>query len=502
MIDRRLTLEHVVRVRLPSPRPAAVCGGHGDWPVGARRGVPVVATAIALTLLLCGCGASARPHSSAAVGVLSQLPGTQGCVSEDGSGGCSQARALERAQSIAVSGDGRIVYVTSRSGFGAVAVFRRDAAGGALVQPAGRAGCVIRVVRVSASGCSGARSLLGANSVAITPDGLNAYVTAFHSVAAFRRDRHTGALTQLPGRKGCVTPPRHDGCAHQRALYGTDAIAISPDGRNVYVASGGESGLVVFRRNRRTGTLAPLAGKAACVTAYPFRGCALGRAIIGPESVAVSPDGRNVYVAAAGNNSVASFTRDRATGALTQPAGKAGCVSFYPRRSCVRGPALDSPWSITVSPDGRSVYVASVFGGVVLLRRDPASGALTEPTGAAGCVNSSRALGCASGRALDAARSVVVSADGRSVYATSSGGDRQDAIAVFARNRFDGTLTQLAGAPGCLNADGAHGCTPVRAMHYVLEPIAVSPDDRSAYVIAITSSSYASVVVFARTTAR
>jgi DNA-binding beta-propeller fold protein YncE len=409
--------------------------------------------------------------------------------------------AFERAKSIAVSRDGRNVYVTSRSSYGAVAVFKRDPGSGALVQPAGPAGCVIRIVRLS-PGCAGARSLLGANSVAISPDGRNAYVTAFHSVATFRRNRHTGALTQLPGRHGCVTPPRHDGCAHQRALYGTDAIAISPDGRNVYVVSGGESGLVVFRRNRRTGTLAPLAGTAACVTAYPFRGCALGRAIIGPESVAVSPDGRNVYVAAAGNNSVASFTRDRATGALTQPAGRAGCVSFYPRRSCVRGHALDAPWSITVSPDGRSVHVASVFGGVVLLRRDPASGALTEPTGAAGCVNSSRALGCARGHALDAARSVVVSADGRSVYATSSGGDRQDAIAVFARNRFDGTLTELAGAPGCLNADGAHGCTPVRAMQYVLGPIAVSPHDRSAYVIAITSSSRASVAVFARTTSR
>ena len=500
MIHGRLTLGQVVRVRLPSPpRPAVVCGSHDrGWPAGARRGVPVVATAIALTLLLCGCGASARRHSSAAVGVLSQLPGNQGCVSENGSAGCSQARAFKGARSIAVSRDGRNVYVTSRSGFGAVAVFKRDAASGALVQPTGRAGCVIRVVREPGSGCSGARSLLGANSVAVSPDGRNAYVTATHRVAAFRRNRHTGALTQLPGRHGCVTPPRHDGCAHQRALYGTDAIAISPDGRNVYVASGGESGLVVFRRDRRTGTLAPLAGKAACVTAHPFRGCALGRAIMGPESVAVSPDGRTVYVAAV--NSVASFIRDRATGALTQPAGKAGCVNFYPRRSCVRGRALDSPWSITVSPDGRSVYVASVFDGVVLLRRDPASGALAQPAGAAGCVNSSRALGCARGRALDGARSVVVSADGRSVYATSS--TSQDAIAVFARNRFDGTLTQLAGALGCLNADGAHGCTPVRAMLYVAEPIAVSPDDRSAYVTAITSSSYASVAVFARTTSR
>ena len=339
--------------------------------------------------------------------------------------------------------------------------------------------------------------------MAVSPDGRNAYVTASRSgVAAFRRNRHTGALTQLPGRHGCVTPSRHDGCAHQRALYGTDAIAISPDGRNVYVASYGENGLVVFRRDRRTGTLAPLAGKAACVTAYPFRGCTLGRAIIGPESIAVSPDGRNVYVAA-DRNSVASFTRDRATGALTQPAGKAGCANLYPRRSCARGHALDLPWSITVSPDGRSVYVASVIAGVVPLRRDLASGALTEPAGAARCVGSLELHSCARARALHGASSVVVGADGRSVYATSwnRGSSPHDGIAVFARNRFDGTLTQLAGAPGCVNPDGAHGCTAARAVQPDSESIAVSPDDRSAYVISRTSSG-ASVAVFARTTPR
>jgi DNA-binding beta-propeller fold protein YncE len=258
----------------------------------------------------------------------------------------------------------------------------------------------------------------------------------------------------------------------------------------------------VFRRDRRKGTLAPLAGKPACVTAWPFRGCALVRAMLGPESVAVSPDGRNVYVAA-DRNSVASFTHDRATGALTQPAGTAGCVNFCPRRSCVRGHALDVPRSIAVSPDGRSVYVASIFGGVLLLRRDPPSGALTEPAGAAGCVDSLEAHGCARGRALDGASSLVVSADGRSVYATSWNreGSPHDGIAVFARNRFDGTLTQLTGPPGCVNPDGAHGCTAPRAVQPFLESIAVSPDDRSAYVIASTTGP-AKVAVFTRTTSR
>jgi len=40
--------------------------------------------------------------------------------------------------------------------------------------------------------------------------------------------------------------------------------------------------------------------------------------------VAASPDGRNVYVAASTSNAVAEFQRDTTTGALTQPSGAAG----------------------------------------------------------------------------------------------------------------------------------------------------------------------------------
>jgi DNA-binding beta-propeller fold protein YncE len=459
------------------------------------------AIAAALAVLLCSCGSSHRRRSAAAtVGVLSQLDGAQGCVSADASQGCSQARVIEDASSIAVSTDGRNAYVTSHSGSGSIVVFERDAASGALVQLPGRSGCVIRVI---ASGCAHGRALLAANSVAVAPDGRDVYATASRGgVAVFRRSRGTGALTQLAGRDGCVTPRRNDGCAHQRALYGTDAIAVSPDGRNVYVAPRGEAGLVVFKRDRRRGTLSPLPGKAGCVTADPFRGCALGRALFEPASIGVSPDGRNVYVAAFAGDSLAIFRREPRTGALTQPAGKAGCVSIRARRSCVRGRALGAPSSIAVSPDGRSVYVTSLLDdAVVLLRRDTRTGAITQPSGSLGCISRGGAFGCARARAVDRPVSVVVSTDGRSVYVSSSSPEGRGEVAVFGRDRSDGRLTQLPGASGCVNADGALGCTPARAVRDV-GPMVVSPDDRSAYVVSITSSGAGSIAVFARRAGR
>jgi hypothetical protein len=274
---------YVVRVDRPSSSAKTLCRNQRAGCLAhARRDVPLVATAMAVTVLLAGCASADRGRSSVpVVGLLSQLGGTQGCVVLGVAQGCSQARPPGLTGSVAVSPDGRSAYVTSDNGSGAVAVFKRDVASGALVQLAGRAGCVIRI---SASGCARARSIRGASSVAVSPDGRNVYVTARDGggVAVFGRSRQTGGLTQLAGRDGCVTPPRHDGCAHQRALYGSDAIAISPDGRNVYVASRGEAGVVVFKRDHRRGTLTPLAGKAARVTADPFRGCALGRALFDP----------------------------------------------------------------------------------------------------------------------------------------------------------------------------------------------------------------------------
>ncbi len=47
------------------------------------------------------------------------------------------------------------------------------------------------------------------------------------------------------------------------------------------------------------------------------------------------------------------------TGDLTQPAGTAGCISQTGAGPCADGHALDGAHGVAVSPDGKSVYVAS-----------------------------------------------------------------------------------------------------------------------------------------------
>jgi Lactonase, 7-bladed beta-propeller len=65
----------------------------------------------------------------------------RGCISDAGTEGCADGRALDGAIAAAVSPDGKNVYVTSRVS-DAVAVFARNTATGALSQLSGTSGCV------------------------------------------------------------------------------------------------------------------------------------------------------------------------------------------------------------------------------------------------------------------------------------------------------------------------------------------------------------------------
>ena len=93
----------------------------------------------------------------------------------------------------------------------------------------------------------------------------------------------------------------------------------------------------------------------------------MARRSTAPLRLSVSPDGRNAYVASSGSDAVAVFAR-AADGALTQT----GCVSDTGAGPCVDGAALDLARWVTVSPDGRNAYLASVISGAVaVFDREP-----------------------------------------------------------------------------------------------------------------------------------
>jgi len=423
------------------------------------------------------------PQQVTAPGTLSQLKGSRGCLVDRSkpAGGCGTARALKGpgpfmgSRAIALSPNGSNVYVAS-SDSDAIAIFRRDSRTGALIQPKGAAGCI--AVK-GASGCASAVGLDGPNSVAVSPDGRNVYATSrvSNSIGVFRRNRQTGALTQLPAAAGCISGLPVPVCAAGRGLVGPDVVVVSHDGRNVYVGSFFGNAVAVFDRDPSSGALTQPGDSTGCI-AEAIAGCAPGIALGAPEGMAISGDGTSVYVASALSNAVAVLARDPSTGTLTQPAGGSGCIVDSPLAGCTTGVQLSGANAVAISPGNGDAYVTSLFSNsVTSFTRSTSTGALTQKEGTAGCLVYLRAVGCSFGRALIAPEGLAVSPDGSNLYVAAF---KTGAIDVLDRGRKSGAVAQKPGRPGCLAPPSVAGCTRARALRGV-SSIALSPDGRYLY---------------------
>lgn len=202
-------------------------------------------------------------------------------------------------------------------------------------------------------------------------------------------------------------------------------VAVTPDGRSVYVP-------------RLNGTMAqydvnPLTGalSSKTPTTVPANG--------GPSDIVVSPDGRSVYVAENTEGNVSQYTIEPLTGTLSP-------------KTPATVPAEGGPNGIAVSPDGKNAYVANGFGRVDEYTIEPLSGTLSPKAPATVPANCIEPTG------------VAVSPDGRSVYVTC----------------FEGTVTEFDVEPltGALSPK-TPGSTPAG---FGSRGIAVSPDGKSAYV--------------------
>ncbi len=88
-----------------------------------------------------------------------------------------------------------------------------------------------------------------------------------------------GKLVQLRGPSGCVVDRSEATrrCTAVRALrgpapfLGSNAVAISPDGKNVYVASSESDAIAIFKRKPKTGSLSQRQGTAGCISAKGAR---------------------------------------------------------------------------------------------------------------------------------------------------------------------------------------------------------------------------------------
>jgi MYXO-CTERM domain-containing protein len=190
--------------------------------------------------------------------------------------------------SVVVSADGKNVYA---------AVKARDDSGRGRVLAYDRA----NDGTISAQTFYG-KGKLGMDDVTdliVSGDGRHVYVTGLNAVVVFSRDVATGRLSHFQA----ITDNEVDG------LAGSSGLSLSADGKHLYVAGSADNAVAVFARNATSGQLSFVELQ---------RDNNLGvDGLGGAKAVALSPDGGNVYVAGSSDDAIAVFKRDSASGKLT-----------------------------------------------------------------------------------------------------------------------------------------------------------------------------------------
>ncbi|MBI2426098.1 MAG: beta-propeller fold lactonase family protein [Candidatus Hydrogenedentes bacterium] len=313
----------------------------------------------------------------------------------------------------------------------------------------------------------------------LSPDGKNLYVSdRTDRIRVYLRDIETGGLTFLQSAVA--------------GMAGTDLIRlrVSPDGKNVYSVSLQDDALVVYSRNAESGELAFMQSHIEGVDG-----------VTGLENVhdlAVSPGGQHLYAAGNLGQSVAAFTREATTGALTF------LDAYFEGVGGISG--LMAPTRVTLPASGANLYV----GGqdLVVFSRNPATGALSFLETHAGSgdaiavspddrhVYAGRYIYARDGLSgaltllgegpptyLGDSESYVFSSDGGYLYGTSH---LPGVVTVHQRNAADGSLYPVQRIQ--------HGDDPALELEHVTAAM-LSPDDRHLYVMAHVSQS---VTVFSR----
>jgi CSLREA domain-containing protein len=370
---------------------------------------------------------------------------------------------------------------------GAVETTGSSASSG-LTQLAAPDDCIAQV-EVEGCGTITGTGLKGADWIAASPDGANVYVASFSSGSVAELARASdGSLTEL----GCVAASGTECATTVPGLSEATSVAVSPDGKNVYVTGDSDDTVMIFDRNSTDGTLTS-AGCLQDAAARFDRGCAT--TVHGMENaydVVVSPDGKNVYVAAGGGfpelGGVVELAR-ASDGSLTQLAAPDDCIeeqgSSAPVCGTSDGTGLLAATALVLSPDGASLYAVSdnTPGALATFDRDADTGALT----ATGCIADSGSECAATASGLSDLVNVAVSPDGATVYTASD--DSTGPIAEFSR-ATDGTLTSL----GCIDSGGSICATTTAGLAAVFG-LAVSPDGVDVYAASAGGSTSAPGVV-------
>ena len=194
------------------------------------------------------------------------------------------------------------------------------------------------------AGCNGNNFLAGTGSYSVTvdPSGQFAYVANFvdntvsqYTIAA------DGSLTAMS-------------TATVAAGNGPGSVTVDPSGQFAYVANYFSDDVSAYKIDS-TGALTPISCTGTCSATIPANFVAGGS----PNAVTVDPSGKFAYVANWSSGDISAY-KIESTGALTPISCTGTCSATIPANFA----AGTGPFSITVDPSGKFVYVANEGDGI------------------------------------------------------------------------------------------------------------------------------------------
>jgi hypothetical protein len=165
---------------------------------------------------------------------------------------------------------------------------------------------VAMLARDPATGVLSSPTVTGANTVAlaIAPGGSHLYAAEYPDrIRIYGRDAVTGGLRDAGGVKN------GEGGGVVKGLGGVSGLAIPADGKHLYAVGKWEASLTSFTRADASGGLA--------FVQTSIDDMARVDGLSGPDELVLSPDDRNIYVAATQDHGVGVFSRDASTGVPT-----------------------------------------------------------------------------------------------------------------------------------------------------------------------------------------
>jgi YVTN family beta-propeller protein len=182
--------------------------------------------------------------------------------------------------------------------------------------------------------------------LAISPDGKTLYVADSRNNMIRKIDLATKTVSTIAGHS---FPSSGDGVGKSAGFETPRGLAISPDGKTLYVADSGNN--MIRKIDLATSTVTTLAG-AGKLTPGHADGVGAQATFLEPRSLAISADGQVLYIADTRNDLIRKMVL--ATNSVSTLAGHAG----FP--GTLNGPGPDAYFyhPVSISIDGNKLYVA------------------------------------------------------------------------------------------------------------------------------------------------